>query len=453
MANLNELLAATLNEARFDVKYPGSIGGDKFRVSPARLREIYFRREEQAVRRRVQAHTPEAPMTPWVDALRLALEPFIDPETEEIGHAFPTELSNTVRLTGRTDGLYDMDCKSSLRDFASGLVQAAAIMGVEQTVCLLADWQRGERIRVYVSTVLNNLPLNAPVYPLDGIQIIPLAVTTTQLPRLPVRPGVPLSHFLGLTLLKLQLSASPALFRPNQEQGEQIVRLQSVDGITLDLACKGLSVQANRHVAHSVHWRDYLDVGPFCLDIRSPQRADHMTPMRWKTLEHDEGGGVTIAPADDVSYQSLDQDQLRDTMEALRRADKKLGIAIDRWRRSKRPDAKPEDAYIDLRIALESLYLKDFVNEHSGEMRFRLSLMGAWHLSADLAERQSIRKILRDAYDTASKAVHLGEVPDDARVNLAAAQDVCRRGILKLLGDGPPRDWGDLVLGADGSYP
>ena len=51
--------------------------------------------------------------------------------------------------------------------------------------------------------------------------------------------------------------------------------------------------------------------------------------------------------------------------------------------------------YIDLRIALESLYLRDFANEHSQEMRFRLTLFGAWHLAenaGDLDERRSIRK-------------------------------------------------------------
>ena len=64
-----------------------------------------------------------------------------------------------------------------------------------------------------------------------------------------------------------------------------------------------------------------------------------------------------------------------------------------------------------LRLALELLYLKDFANEHSQEMRFRLSLFGAWHLGVSLDERRRIRRTLRDAYDMASKAVHLGEVP------------------------------------------
>ena len=76
-----------------------------------------------------------------------------------------------------------------------------------------------------------------------------------------------------------------------------------------------------------------------------------------------------------------------------------LRIAADRWRRSKRSDgyARLVDQYIDLRLALESLYLKDFVNEHSQEMRFRLALFGAWHLGGSLDERRSIRKTLRYA--------------------------------------------------------
>ncbi len=135
-------------------------------------------------------------------------------------------------------------------------------------------------------------------------------------------------------------------------------------------------------------------------------------------------------------------------LRALAGADSKLRIAVDRWRRSKRATILV-DAFIDLRIALEALYLKDFAGETSGEMRFRLSLMGAWHLSADLDERRSIRKTLRDAYDTASGAVHTGEIKDEHRVKLSDAQDLCRRGILKLFREGPPQDWGDLVLGAE----
>ena len=77
-----------------------------------------------------------------------------------------------------------------------------------------------------------------------------------------------------------------------------------------------------------------------------------------------------------------------------------LEVPIQRWIKSKTDQLLP-DRFIDLRIALESLYLKDFFNEHSQEMRFRLSLFGAWHLGSEIGDRRLIRKRLRDAYDVA----------------------------------------------------
>ena len=124
-------------------------------------------------------------------------------------------------------------------------------------------------------------------------------------------------------------------------------------------------------------------------------------------------------------------------------------MPITRWIQSKTDQLLP-DRFIDLRIALESLYLKDFLNEYSQEMRFRLPIFGAWHLGSDIGDRRWIRKRLRDAYDMASGAVHSGVVEYNVenRKLLSDAQDLCRRGILKLLRKGRPNDWGDLILGA-----
>ena len=83
-------------------------------------------------------------------------------------------------------------------------------------------------------------------------------------------------------------------------------------------------------------------------------------------------------------------------------------------------------------------------------MRFRLSLLGAWRLGADLEERREVRKNLLEAYDAASKAVQSGDLEYfENQKLLSTAQDLCRRGILKLLMEGPPGGWGDLVLGIE----
>ena len=159
-------------------------------------------------------------------------------------------------------------------------------------------------------------------------------------------------------------------------------------------------------------------------------------------------GVVTLKWDDSVSISSLNEDEVMQTIVALQSADSKLRIGVDRWKRSKWSSAQLADRYIDLRIALEMLYLKDFINEHSREMRFRLTLFGAWHLGSTPKERRDIRKTIRDAYDKASSVVHSGEVSDNNKVCLEEAQDLCRQGILKLLREGPPKDWGDLILGA-----
>ena len=231
-----------------------------------------------------------------------------------------------------------------------------------------------------------------------------------------------------------------------------MVHFRSAGDINLDIVCSALSLQANRHVEHSVNWHDFPEAAAFYLTTPGPWSLgmQHLEQIRWKQIAyHDQNSGVTLVPSDDTFPQCLDQDELARLLEALRKPDRKIQIAVERWSRSKHPVARLEDQYIDLRIALELLYLKDFANAHSGEFRFRLSLIGAWHLGKDLDERRYIRKTLRDAYDTASKAVHLGELPSTAAKDLSLQQDLCRRGLLKLLLEGPPDDWGDLTVGAE----
>ncbi|MCY4671844.1 MAG: HEPN domain-containing protein, partial [Rhodococcus sp.] len=449
METLNERLAAILNEASFEVEYRNGDGPNRG-VSAAELSALYFHPEEQAVNRRARLLTPRALLEQLVGALRLALEPFIDPDTDEVGHAFPISMNCRGRTAFHNSGYCDKEFVSSLPNFARDLVQGAAIVGIGEITRLLAGWARGEPVRTHLSTVLNNLPLSAPVSVRDDIHLIPLALTTSQLPRLPDISGIPTADYLGMTVLTFHISAAPALFRPNAEGRDQTVRSKPAEGADLDLVCHLLSLQANRHVAQSVVWHDYPDTPfRFTVDEHWSRSDDRLSPRssKLRTCYPETGEVATMVPADEP-VQPLNPDELCDMLKTLAGADRKLRIAVDRWRRSKRATLAV-DAYIDLRIALEALYLKDFAGETSGEMRFRLSLVGAWHLSADPAERRSIRKTLRDAYDTASGAVHTGEIRDEHRVKLSDAQDLCRRGILKLLREGPPQDWGDLVLGAD----
>ena len=49
----------------------------------------------------------------------------------------------------------------------------------------------------------------------------------------------------------------------------------------------------------------------------------------------------------------------------------------------------------------------------------------------------------------ASAAVHAGHIDHslENRELLSEGQALCRQGIIKLINEGEPRDWGDLILG------
>ena len=82
------------------------------------------------------------------------------------------------------------------------------------------------------------------------------------LPAASRRDGA-LCDYLGLSLLTVQLSASPALVRPDPDTHEGCPRTSSVhDGMNFDLLCEALSLQANDHVSTGIIWHEYPDAAP-----------------------------------------------------------------------------------------------------------------------------------------------------------------------------------------------
>ena len=82
----------------------------------------------------------------------------------------------------RANGLVDREFVPSLQSFADALVQAA-VAGVEETVQLLADWIGGKPVMFYECTVPNDVHLTAAVSPTEEIHLVPLGLTTAELPR------------------------------------------------------------------------------------------------------------------------------------------------------------------------------------------------------------------------------------------------------------------------------
>ena len=459
MERVKEALNATLEETRFDLDFreyvryspaDGSKRGKLRNTKAHNFREVYGQKVEgRNMKVSVRQHAPEELLSGLEQLLRDELKPFIDPETGRIGHTFPIEGGSAMHSVVANGTLFCYKFHSELRNFARALVQAAAVTGIESVTGAMEAWRQGQPMEVQMATVLSDLFLSANLTPRPDIELVPLALSTAELPRLPMFRGDSASDYLGLTLAKLGLSTSPALFRPNSDEDEGRVRSRSGQGVTFELVRDVLSLVTNRHVVISRMWLEYPGAWGFCLSgPGATVGTDRPKPRPWKSMTSSAQRTV-IEADDDAMPHPIDAREIDSTISALGSANTKLQIAVDRWHRSMADGAQLEDRYIDLRVALEAIYLKDFANENSGEMRFRLALFGAWHLGADLEDRRTIRKALRDAYDTASKAVHEGKLPSAAQHGLSTAQDLCRRGILKLLREGPPADWGEMTLGAE----
>ncbi|MGP0095181.1 MAG: hypothetical protein ACLPKB_35295 [Xanthobacteraceae bacterium] len=125
-----------------------------------------------------------------------------------------------------------------------------------------------------------------------------------------------------------------------------------------------------------------------------------------------------------------------------------LRIPLDRLDRAAH-DYDFADRSIDLGIALEALLLHDLDNQERGELKFRLSLRGAWLVGRDEPERTEIRKALAKMYDLRSRAVHSGSVDqsEESRDTIQRGTELCKQLIQKAIDADCLIDWNKLVLG------
>ncbi len=97
---------------------------------------------------------------------------------------------------------------------------------------------------------------------------------------------------------------------------------------------------------------------------------------------------------------------------------------------------------IDLRICLESIFLSDGNKE---QLRYTLSLRAALFLGNSFDERKDIIKLVKDAYDVTSTAVHTGKLPRKKVELLPKAAELAKKAIIKLIEEGDA-NWQKIEL-------
>ena len=329
----------------------------------------------------------------------------------------------------------------TIEDFARTMVSAAAALGPQRVAQLVFGWIRGEPLRYQTNALLIGVTIDQSLALEEGINLTQMPSSSEHLPAhlLPQRglfPGEFLSDFLGRVVLSIDCEANPAFYKPTGDlpylAPPTICWAQGkIPGISRDMFCTALSLSCNHSIRWQMKWEDYGELHEF--------NPGHVSgPLSQEVSNR-------LVPTTSLSRRHLDR--ARD-LQCARHVNGKmrarLETAISRWMESKKP-VNLLDQLIDLRIALEALYLKGAF----GEMRFRLSTYGAWHLAADVAERRKYQKVLLKIYDLASKAVHGVDVKNTSenRALLETAQDLCRNAIVKRIEEEREPDLESAVVG------
>ena len=280
-----------------------------------------------------------------------------------------------------------------------------------------------------------------------GIRLVPTPKSTSELPsHLPRWPSISPVDLLGRTLIAIDYDISPVFLNPRLN--EMDTRSPFTDSaanadypdFNIERFCEAFSLAGNASIVCAANWT-------------------HIEPTEifnvWAAYR---GGSHSYIPGlvHRMGSVNITQDDISEALAIYRgmqdlppRVATKLRVPIDRWIKSK-ANRSPVDTFIDLGIALESLYLQDIDN--TSELGFRLRLRAAWYLAEDQAGRGKIMKDLRDVYGLRSKAVHTGDIGSrrDFAVLLERGQQLCQQSIVKVIRNGGFPDWNQLVLGEAG---
>lgn len=309
-------------------------------------------------------------------------------------------------------------------DLARSLVTAAALLGPAEVEHRLNKWARGDAISFRRCATLSGVRLNGALDIGESMRLESLPLFVTPLPLGARAPG-PVE-----AKLTVEREGGPAFYNPASAPERECTWGGSRDAL-FDALCGALSLALDTCVTRKISWPECDEIEGFNLTMGMLWHTarDSLSPRTGSTLLTDHTATVEGLLANLQADESAG-----------------LGMALRRWMRSK-GQSDVADQFIELRIALESLFLKD----SNGESRFRVASRAAWYLGQSLEERTRHQKTISAAYDVASRAVHTGTVKnaEDDRELLGAAQGLVRRAILQRLDEPSEPDWGKLVLGGD----
>ena len=447
MAQLENLLLKVLPSVVISHPYSESPSQSDYRSQLQRCREVY---------------DPKIRLLISLYRLEVSDHTLRDELSELVSH----ELGDYIR-----DGLIH----SAVIAFAGGIVNGSPIGDVVENLLkrAIVDGPRAAAqafvecttrtcFSFYEFFLLSGVEIEAPIQLFDGVELIPLPDSISELPShlprvsdLPDRDHlVSTQDLLKKTIVRVEYEASPIFHRPEESytfdphpRRHFQIKPQGEDAQQFELTILryALALAGRCNVRLVMTWKSFLDYEIFDLGINQ---------------EFGAGGYAVYSPPprhDDLSVR-LNRCQLNDITTLYKRLAQHLNeprsnlrIPIERLMTSL-TENDPIDKIIDLGIAFESLYVPD----SQGEVNMRFALHAAWHLGKSKAERMELRRQFKDIYAARSDVVHTGRLRGgrakstfDVQEFVRNAQELCWRGITSILDSGAIPDWNDLIMGED----
>lgn len=413
------------------------------RIPFAELRNTYeggtWRSGEWGERLRIKAIYGDGVAERLDSQLREVLTDHVAPDGVHVGHGL-VELIDGVRLHVIHQAFERRYKISTLGNFRDYLIVAAAVLGSDRMAGIVGAWVGGEPLRFRVMALLAGVRIDRPIALDSGIGLEQLPASSVDLPEsLPGLGAVAPTSYLGGVVLSVQCEAAPALFKPKTDESghwdfpeDEQQYSWGLDERSIDSFCEALSLSFSGCVRCKRTWRDYGELREFSEPYARFSDQARVVKDRLPEANFTE---THLREAWEMHHQRIN-----------RRPKDGIGTAISRWVNSKRPEASLQDRFIDLRIALEALYLD---GSSRTEMAFRMATYGAWHLGGSVEDRCRNHAALRKAYNLSSAAVHAGRVEDseENRELLKSVQSLCRAGIIERLKEDSEPDWIRRILG------
>lgn len=399
------------------------------------------------------------------DCLRDMLGQYWDEKEDLIGHGFPIaaeEGETNIFSSSAPSGA--VLCTSGTRTLAVATLRAAGFLGAERTAKLVSELADGKPIEGKMMIILENTKIDEPVEIHKGVRLYRLPTSSRFLNNgMPdAHSGHQMASILGETVLETRTRTSPAFFHPdlrNDPSHSLETKFDTELTYSFDAVLQALSLTSNRLMQASWVWSeketDLFDYPKHSSAWWTVSRSAlrEMLPIKPPELELCE---VSIGGADqrepDYTFpvpnlSAADACRAWGIRNAGHTTDTRMYIAIMQWLQAAREEpGEIVDRMGSLRTALEALY----VESGSGELAFRMSLIGAHHLGKNGDERKRIQKTLNEFYAVSSRAVHgkmtILDIKPKHRETFEEAKRLCAEGIIKTLEEGKHPNWKDLLL-------